>query len=72
VGHCSAYALGGKSTLPTRDLAAIAATPDWLISLRNDVSHGTNIPTLESLRVAGHFICDWLKVRYKQNTQNLI
>jgi len=56
----AATALNERTTMATKDLAAFVNTPDWIVSLRNMLAHGTTHPSIQSLRLAGCFILHWL------------
>ncbi len=65
VSHLAAHSLGGEGgSKITRELAATVDTPEWLVSLRNDVSHGASAPSVEVLRMGGNFVLQWLKQKY--------
>ncbi|ODM92780.1 Ribosomal biogenesis protein LAS1L [Orchesella cincta] len=67
MNHASQLAtqtLGETSSRPARELAAIVDAPEWLVSLRNEVSHGATAPSIEILRMGGNFILHWLREKY--------
>ncbi|CAL8108929.1 unnamed protein product [Orchesella dallaii] len=64
VSQLATQTLGETSSRPARELAAIVDAPEWLVSLRNEVSHGASAPSIETLRMGGYFILEWLKEKY--------
>lgn len=51
-----------STRMPMAQLAGTINVPEWLVSLRHQISHGATIPSLEALRVSSTFIKGWLKV----------
>lgn len=63
VSHLANQAIGGLA-LPMFQLASHVSIPNWLVEIRHEATHGANLPSLPSLRLAAGFIKTWLDVKH--------